>query len=130
MKASPCILVVDNDVFIREFIVTALADEGFEALTAPSSQTALAQLSSTRPYLLLMDINHISPDDLTLITEYRDLLGNEATVAIMTTASHPDYMAARVEADAFLSKPFNLNDLFDIVTRYRNHSSVSANTVG
>jgi DNA-binding NtrC family response regulator len=117
MKASPNILVVEHDPSIREFIVSALMDEGFHAFMAPSPRKALAELNETRPCLLLIDMNNVSVDDLNLVSEYRNLVGSEASVAVMSTASHIQSLGNCVQADALLSKPFNLNDLFDIVAR-------------
>jgi DNA-binding response OmpR family regulator len=116
MKASPCILVVDNDSSIREFIVSALMDEGFRAVMAATPRMAREQLSSTLPCLLLLDLLNISSDDLTLVTEYRDLLGDEASVAVMSTAFDAQSVAKCVQADAVLSKPFSLNELFSVVS--------------
>jgi DNA-binding response OmpR family regulator len=128
MKASPTILVVEHDPSIREFIVSALMDEGFRAFMAPTPRMALAELNETRPCLLLIDMNNISLDDLNLVAEYRGLLGSEASVAVMSTASHIQSLGSRVQADAVLSKPFNLNDLFDIVARCGQVTRLSATT--
>lgn len=117
MKARPCILVVDYDPSIREFITDALRDEGFQVSTASTPQLALEQLNTTRPCLLLLDMNIVSGDELMLVSEYRDLLGKEAFVAVMSTVSHIQSLGNDIQADAVLSKPFNLNELFDIVLR-------------
>jgi CheY-like chemotaxis protein len=50
------ILVVDDDECIRQELVEALRDEGFEMLAACDGAEALAQMSARHPDLVLLDL--------------------------------------------------------------------------
>jgi CheY-like chemotaxis protein len=50
------ILVVEDDECIRQELVEALREEGFELLSACDGAEALAQMSARRPDLVLLDL--------------------------------------------------------------------------
>ena len=54
----PRVLVVDDDILMREVLKALLRDEGFEvAGEARDGQTALAFLERTRPDMICLDVN-------------------------------------------------------------------------
>ena len=52
----PEILIVDDEVDIRELLAGTLADEGYHPLKAANSEEALATIASHSPSLVLLDI--------------------------------------------------------------------------
>src|ERR687889_641576 len=53
---SADILVVDDEVDIRELVAGILEDEGHRTRTAGTSDEALASIESRRPHLVFLDI--------------------------------------------------------------------------
>ncbi len=114
----PRILVVDKDRDTRDFISMALADEGYEAYAAEGCRGALDLIRSFAPTLLLLDMRTSIPQSKKMVDTYRQALGNHGRIVALTTSFDPDKVAQEVNADAYLSKPFGLDDLFDVVQRY------------
>ena len=50
------ILVVDDEVDIRELVAGILSDEGYAVRTASNSEEALAGVRARKPSLLILDI--------------------------------------------------------------------------
>ena len=51
------ILVIDEDLMVRQTLSSVLEDDGFQAFPAANRQEALSHLGSQRMHVLLMDLN-------------------------------------------------------------------------
>lgn len=118
MGITASVLVIESNRDIRDFISIALADEGYRITAVPDMDMALGMLTHINPDVILMDM--ISPKDSNpaFIDAYHRLPGPHAPVILLTTQLQPDRLAADFHADGFLSKPFHLNDLLELVTRF------------
>ena len=56
MKTNPTVLVVDDDPNIRQVVQLYLAKEGFTVRTADRGDTALQQVRTDPPDLILLDV--------------------------------------------------------------------------
>lgn len=114
------ILVVDDDAGIRELITDTLSDEGYAVVTAPDGAAALVMLDEWQPSLILLDLLMPLMDGDEFLRRYHERPGAHVPVVVFS-ASGPGRIAraaAQVEADAFLAKPFDLDDLLGLVTRF------------
>ncbi|HVC12555.1 MAG TPA: response regulator, partial [Burkholderiales bacterium] len=64
------ILVVDDEIGIRELLSEILADEGHQVLLADSAGAARASREQQRPDLVLLDIWMPDADGITLLKEW------------------------------------------------------------
>ena len=73
------ILVVDDEVGIRELLFEILRDEGYGVRLAENAQAARAARKETRPDLVLLDIWMPDIDGITLLKEWAGsgLLGRQ-----------------------------------------------------
>lgn len=117
------ILIVDDDESIGEFVSMALADEGYDVVTAPNGATALELIELGRPDVILLDMRMPIMDGWEFARRYRQRTGPPAPIIVITAARDADDRAAQVEADDVLAKPFNLDDLLDLVDRYAHPGS-------
>ena len=51
------ILVIDEDLMVRQTLSSVLEDDGFQAFPAANRQEAVSHLGSQRMHVLLMDLN-------------------------------------------------------------------------
>ena len=51
------IMLVEDDVYIRDVTATRLQNEAFEIISASSGEDALSKVSSNKPDLVLMDLD-------------------------------------------------------------------------
>jgi len=111
------VLVVDDDESIRDFVEMALADDGYEVVTAADGAAALALVGPTRPDVILLDMRMPVMDGWAFAAAYRDLPAPRAAVVVMTAARDAGERARQIAADAYLAKPFDLDDLLTCVAR-------------
>ncbi|MGH8622441.1 MAG: response regulator, partial [Burkholderiales bacterium] len=64
------ILVVDDEVGIRELLSEILSDEGYQVRLAQNAADARAFRSQARPDLVLLDIWMPDTDGITLLREW------------------------------------------------------------
>lgn len=102
------VLVVDDDAAIRELAATYLQREGYVVLTACDGEEALTRARGGRPNLILLDLMLSRRDSFKL---YR-LLRAESDVPILMLAARDDGLVGHeINADDYLTKPFNPRDL-------------------
>jgi DNA-binding response OmpR family regulator len=115
---NPCILVIDDDESIRDFISLALTDEGYTVVTASDGGVALEMVTKYSPMLILLDMRMPNVDGATFVHAYRSLPMSRAPVIVLTAARNASEFATQVNADAFLAKPFNLDELLALVQKH------------
>ena len=112
----PVVLVVEDDKGIAELISFVLQDAGFVVYIEGGIASALRMLDDLHPRVVITDL--MLPDGLgsDLIVTLRHRTGNNEVGSILISA-HPQARehAEASQADAYLSKPFNLDDLFRAV---------------
>lgn len=52
----PCVLIVEDDTDVREFMQVLLSTHGFETMTASNGREALERMRARRPCLVLLDL--------------------------------------------------------------------------
>jgi CheY-like chemotaxis protein len=115
-KSRP-ILVVDDDVAVRELIFEVLRDAGYEVEVASDGAEALRVIEQSPPRLLILDIQMPRVDGPSLARELRSRL-RDLPVVVMTARPHPEREADRCNAVAALAKPFDTTELVRLVRRF------------
>lgn len=116
---EPCrLLVVDDDVNIREMLDMVLASEGFEVIAAAHGAAALRLLDQVRPHVILLDMKMPVMDGWEFLRRYRELPGEKVPVVVLTAAQDDKRRAADVGADAYVAKPFAIDDLVRVLDQY------------
>ena len=113
------VLVVDDDRAIQELVVDALAWEGIPVRTAADGRTALAVVAAARPAVILLDMNMPVMDGVQFCAALDATFGRQATaIVVMTAAGQAPRFKAACGADDLLGKPFDLDELYAVVTRH------------
>ena len=126
------VLVVDDDEAILEFVGEALADEGYEVLTALNGEEALALAvgGNSPPDLILLDMRMPVMDGWDFARAYRDAPGPHAPIVLITAARDAATTAQEIGAADYLAKPFSLQKLLDLVERYAGGEARRAQEAG
>jgi DNA-binding NtrC family response regulator len=111
------ILVVDDEMGIRELLSEILGDEGHVVITAENAQQARESRAGSTPDLVLLDIWMPDTDGVTLLKEWqRDGL---LTMPVIMMSGHATIdtavEATRIGALNFLEKPIALQKLLKAV---------------
>lgn len=121
---SPRILVVDDDQDIRETLRLALEDEGYDVEEAEDGAEALQLLrNSTGPLVVILDLRMPRLNGLSVLrrvntvkplTARHNFVLVTANRALLSTTGLR--LLRRMDVPV-VEKPFDLNDLLDLVTR-------------
>lgn len=111
------ILVVDDEMGIRELLSEILGDEGHVVTTAENAQQARELRTAAKPDLVLLDIWMPDTDGVTLLKEWqRD---GQLTMPVIMMSGHATIdtavEATRIGALNFLEKPISLQKLLKAV---------------
>jgi two-component system chemotaxis response regulator CheY len=112
------ILVVDDEECILGFVQMALEDEGYEVLTADHGATALDAVRRRAPQLILVDLRMPNMGGLEFVAAYRETPRPHAPIVLLTAGRDGEQKASELSIEAHLAKPFDLNELVDLVGRY------------
>ena len=117
-RERQCILLVEDDHFIREIVQTLLETEGYKVITANNGQEALDQLSSSpRPCLILLDLMMPVMNGIEFLERLRGHGNNEVAMipVIVTSAIEDDTGTTSRLASKVLNKPIELEVLLRVV---------------
>lgn len=117
--AANQILVVDDEVGIRELLKEILHDEGYTVALAENAGAARAFRNQKRPDLVLLDIWMPDTDGITLLKEWEST--GLLTMPVIMMSGHGTIdtavEATRIGATDFLEKPISLQKLLSTVER-------------
>ena len=117
------ILVVDDEMGIRELLSEILADEGHTVLLAENAAAARNSRSEKRPDLVLLDIWMPDTDGISLLKEWSS--AGLLTMPVVMMSGHGTIDSAveatRVGAIDFLEKPIALQKLLATVKKALKH---------
>ena len=111
------ILVVDDELGIRELLFEILNDEGHQVELAENAAQARAARQISRPDLVLLDIWMPDTDGVTLLKEWSAAGHLSMPVIMMSGHATIDTAveATRIGAMAFLEKPITMQKLLQAV---------------
>lgn len=112
--AEPTILVIDDDLFMRQLLEDVLGGAGFRVLQACDGVEGWQRAVDTRPDAILLDLVMPRMDGVAACRQLRSLPEFRHTPIIMMT-SRTDFAGSvnpfEVGADDYLAKPFYANEV-------------------
>jgi two-component system, NtrC family, nitrogen regulation response regulator NtrX len=128
--ANNTILVVDDELGIRELLSEILGDEGYNVALAENAEQARNCRSQMRPDLVLLDIWMPDTDGITLLRDWAN--NGSLTMPVVMMSGHGTIdtavEATRIGAVGYLEKPIPLQKLLSTVgqvLRSGQHKSIS-----
>lgn len=117
-RASPRVIVADDEAIIRELVRSVLVREGFDVMEAADGHEAVALLEASEVDLLISDILMPGLNGLETVDVAREISPRTSSI-VMTGATSLETarMAAQRGACDYLPKPFSESDLVDAVNR-------------
>ena len=109
------ILIVDDDPDVLELISALLDEEGYQTITCSDGLAALQAISAHRPTLAIIDLAMPIMTGYELIERLREAPGQPLPIIAISSAMYapaPD----QLQANAYLAKPFDLEELLAHVT--------------
>lgn len=113
---TPSILVVDDELLIRDLLYDFFHGQGWDIAVAEDGEKALRILQSQKIDLVLTDIRMPQMDGLTLTSEMQQSYP-DIPVVLMTGYPSVDsaVTALRCRVTDYITKPFNINKLYKVI---------------
>lgn len=110
------ILVCDDEELVRWSLAEGLRSQGYEVLEADNGLACLEAVRDHEPALVLLDIRMPELDGLSALRQLRET-GHEVPVIILSALGDVNAAvdATRLGAQRYMTKPFDLDDVFDAV---------------
>jgi CheY-like chemotaxis protein len=112
------VLVVEDQQDIRDLVAFILESAGYRVSTADNGALALEQVARETIDVVLLDMRMPVMDGWAFAEAYRQLAGPHAPIVVLTAAQDAATRAGQIRADAYLGKPFEIDDLLNVVARY------------
>ncbi len=118
--SKPIVLLIDDEKPYAEIIKSVLESLDIDVLIACDSKEALNFLQQITPDLILLDVMMPDVDGLTLLRWLREHSEKDIPIHVVSAKAMTEDREAALSAgaDGFLAKPFDINDLQDLVRRY------------
>jgi two-component system KDP operon response regulator KdpE len=103
---------VDDDVGLRQLLRNALAEEGYVVQVAGSGEEALQQAVAAPPDVVILDLVLPDMSGLDVCKELRDW--SQVPIVVLSANTQARTKAETLDqgADAYITKPFKLEELF------------------
>jgi CheY-like chemotaxis protein len=115
----PLVLVVDDDEDIAASITDVLRGGGYDVAQAVNGAEALTAAARQTPGLVLLDWRLPSePAGSALVRKLRDTCGFNVPIVVLSADPQSLAEARAAHADDYLPKPFDVDDLLQIVDEH------------
>ncbi len=123
------VLIADDDPDMLDLLSALLTEEGFQTVAVSDSLAALHIIRTQRPTLAIIDLALPVMDGRELIERLRQEPGPPLPIIATTAAPFPDPNEP-LEVDAYLIKPFDLEELLDHVTYLASQQKPASSRAG
>ncbi|EFK35223.1 DNA-binding response regulator mtrA [Chryseobacterium gleum] len=113
------ILIFDDDTAILEVITIIFEENGYDVKISETSHDILEKVAEYQPDIILMDnwIPRIGGVEATKLLKNSEEF-NHIPVIYVTANNDIAALASEAQADDYVSKPFNLDDLEAMVAKH------------
>ena len=112
------VLVVDDDPDILATVSQILEIEGYLVLSARNGQEALGVLDGQHPDVIILDLMMPIMDGWELRRRLAEHPAATTPVIVVSADRDISRKAASIQADGYIAKPFDLDDLIEAVSRF------------
>jgi len=112
------ILIVDDTIELTNLIKYRLEDKGFYVVIASDGIEALSKLKKIDPILIVLDVNMPKMGGMEFFKNISTKYGKpKYPVLFLTSRADLEGICRDIEADGFLAKPFEIEDLMNEIDR-------------
>ncbi len=126
MSAGREVLVVEDDPDMAAVVQMIVAEAGYEVRTACDGAEALERIAERMPGVILLDMRMPVMDGWEFAREFGARFGRAAPIVVITAAENARARAEEIGADGWLEKPFELDEVVRMVSRFLGPSEGDA----
>lgn len=124
MNGQPDVLVVDDDPDLREIVRIMLHVSGYDVRCARNGKEALELVEQKVPAVVLLDMRMPVMNGWECARELRARYGCCLPIVVISASEHARASVQDVGVDDVLSKPFEMDDLLEVVARFAAKTGV------
>jgi two-component system phosphate regulon response regulator PhoB len=118
------VLIIENDQDIRHIVEFILNEQGFETLSIPEPDN-LSEIIPFAPHVILLDEFINSRPGHRLCRKIKQVAALATVpVIILSTANDIELIATECDANDYIRKPFDVEDMVGKVLRIVDHQSL------
>lgn len=110
-KTDPVIIIVEDELAIRQFLRTALRLQGFTVYEADTGKRGIIEAGMRKPDLLILDLGLPDMDGIEVIEAIRKWSTLPIIVLSARNQERQKVDALDLGADDYLTKPFGIDEL-------------------
>ncbi len=118
MTVRAPILVVEDDPDLLALMEMILVEAGRPVRTAPEGGAALERAREALPALIFLDMRMPGMNGWDFAREFRARYGRACPIVVVTAAENARQRAEEIGADAWLAKPFDIDEVLALVDRF------------
>jgi len=123
MSTQPSILVVDDELLVRDLLYDFFTDQGWQISVAESASKALGILQNKKIDIVLTDLKMPEMDGMDLTYKVKE---DYPDLPVMVMTGYPSVESAiealRAKVADYITKPFNINQLLKTVAAHIEQS--------
>ena len=120
MTDAGTVLIVEDDIDLRQDLAFLIENQGHEVITAANGQEALERLAEKgRPCMILLDLMMPVMDGWELRSELlKDPAMKDVPVVLLSGIADIKEEARSLQAKDYVTKPIDLEKLYRLVAQY------------
>ncbi|HEX8324746.1 MAG TPA: response regulator [Tepidisphaeraceae bacterium] len=119
------VLVVDDDVTVRDVVTRALTEDGLRVITAADGEEGLRLARQRRPNLIFLDVMMPKMDGWAVLTALKAEPELADIPVVMLTIMNETEMGYMLGAAEYLSKPIDRDRLASVMAKHRKLTGAS-----
>ena len=118
-EMKKCIYILEDNDDIRELISYLLIEENYDVKGYPTVESFKEKMKSARPDMIILDVMLTDGNGIDVCDELKsNQKTNKIPILIMSAHSYAHEVKQKCDAEDFISKPFDIDDLVKRVDRY------------
>jgi PAS domain S-box-containing protein len=118
LSAPPCVLVIDDDMAVRELIQRRLSKEGFNIQTATTGEMGLQLAKEQKPDLIILDVMIGEMTGWSILSALKKDPDTASVPVIVATIMDEKNLGFSLGASDFIAKPIDRSRLLSVLQRY------------
>ena len=113
------LLIIDDDAFVRDMLVAALAREGYEVFIAENGEEGLERVTVHQPQVIILDLKMPKMGGVEFLQRLKPEVMSPYSVIVLTGdgSDNDAEQCYQLGIQSFLRKPVNLRELRGLVKR-------------
>lgn len=121
------ILLIDDEIDLQQLVKVVLSSKGYAVTTADNGLEGLKRLEAAAPDLIILDMNMPKMGGIEFYQRICDAWGRpKYPVLILTARANMEEFFKGMDAEGFMAKPFEIDDLLAEVGRIIEKRSTGA----